>query len=302
MAYNGAGSVFALGMRMTRLGADGSPLVGPANSYMTDALVQVQLGLEYEDGQTINQLNGSGVACLQYKAPDNLTRGTISGLQVCQPDPNVLGFLTGGEIIRDAEGAEVGFAAPEVGTDPLPNGVGLEFWSWAIKNGTKVGYFWWVIPRARLKPSGSWTLSGSDPLLPELEGFCEQNPNWEDGPDNLWPYISDRVWQYAQVPLTDPPDFTPGPRAVLANPTVTSISVTPATASLDVGETAQLTAIATRSDSSTRDVTDDATWTSSAPATATVSTDGLVTGIAVGNATVTATLNAQTDTTAVTVA
>ena len=301
MAYNGAGSLFALGMRFTRLGPTGAPLVGADNAYQTDALVQMQFGLEYEEGEEIIQRNGAGRICLTYKAPDSLKRATISGLQFCTPDPNVLEFLIGGEVIEDGAGNQIGYRAPEVGSEPTPNGVSVELWTRAIIEGAYAGYFWWVFPRVFLRPSGDWTASGSDALVPEFEGFGTQNPAWGDGPNNDWIWGSDRVWQYVQTddfPITGPA-FVP----VDTELTVTSIAVTPATANLDVsdGTTQQLDVEATMSDASLRDVTDMATYVSDAPAIATVDADGLVSPVSAGSANVTATYGGQNDVCAVTV-
>lgn len=107
MAYDGAGSLFALGVRLTKLDATGAPLVGTLSSYKTDALVQIQLGLEYEDGEEILQRNGSGNLCMYYRAPDTLKQGTIEGFQVCSPDPIVKQFVLGGDLITDTGTAEV---------------------------------------------------------------------------------------------------------------------------------------------------------------------------------------------------
>lgn len=64
-----------------------------------------------------------------------------------------------------------------------------------------------------------------------------------------------------------------------------------ASTTLAPGETRQLSAVATRSDGSTSDVTTLATWQSSAPAVATVSPGGLVTAAAEGSVEITATYN-----------
>lgn len=303
MAYNGAGSLFALGMRLTKLAPNGSPLVGADNSYQTDALVQMQFGLEYEEGEEIIQRNGAGRICLTYKAPDSLKRATISGLQVCTPDPNVLEFLIGGEIIEDGDGNQIGYRAPEVGSEPTPDGISIELWTRAIIEGAYSGYFRWVFPRVFLRPSGDWTASGSDPLVPEFEGFGTQNANWGDGPTNDWDYESDRVWQYVQ---TDAFPIEGAEFVAVANElTVTTLAVTPATDNLDLSnaETSQLTAIATMSDASTRDVTTWAgtVWASDDVTKATVTADGLVTPVGIGTANVSATYGAQTDLCAVTV-
>jgi len=301
MAYNGAGSLFALGMRLTRLNQNGSPMVGEDNSYETDALVQMQFGLEYEEGEEIIQRNGAGRICLTYKAPDSLKRATISGLQFCTPDPNVLEFLIGGEVIEDEDGNQIGYRAPEVGSEPTPSGVSLEMWTQEIINGSFAGYYRWVFPRVYLRPSGDWTAGASDALVPEFEGFGTQNANWGDGPVNDWLYGSDRVWQYIQTdtfPITGPAFVE-----VETELTVTSVAVTPPTANLDLSdnETQQLQVMATMSDASVRDVTDMATYTTEVPATCTVSTDGLVTPVGVGESDVTATYGGQNDVCVVTV-
>jgi type IV pilus assembly protein PilY1 len=72
-------------------------------------------------------------------------------------------------------------------------------------------------------------------------------------------------------------------------PTLTSLVVTPATASIYVGGTQQFTATAYYSDNSSQNVTSSATWISSSPGIATVSAGGLATGGAVGTTTITAT-------------
>lgn len=302
-AYDGAGSLFAIAMRLTKLAENGAPLVGAENSYRTSSLVQMESGLEYEDGDEIVQKNGAGVVCLTYKAPDTLKRGTISSLQICQPDPYVLQFLQGGRVLEGDTG-NLGYGAPEVGVESNPNGVSIELVTHAIVDGAKAGYFWWVHPRAFVRTSGGWVKSGSDPLLPEFEGNSTQNPNWGDGPQNDWVWPSDRVWQYMQV--DELPWTIPDVGAfdtVDAELTVTSLAVTPATDSITVGEEVQLVAEATMSDLSVRDVTQSATWESANPAVVTVNADGEITGVSAGGpVSVTATYRTGTDSAAITVA
>jgi uncharacterized protein YjdB len=86
-------------------------------------------------------------------------------------------------------------------------------------------------------------------------------------------------------------------------PTLSSIAVSPASVSLAIGATQQLTVTGTYSDSSTANLTSGSTFLSSATGVATVSAGGLVTAVAVGTATVTATHTAsgKTATSAVTV-
>src|SRR5580692_3790322 len=74
----------------------------------------------------------------------------------------------------------------------------------------------------------------------------------------------------------------------VAAPTVVSIAVTPATASIAVGNTQQFTATATYSDKSTKDITSTATWASGTPAVASISAAGLATGVTGGTSAITA--------------
>jgi uncharacterized protein YjdB len=88
----------------------------------------------------------------------------------------------------------------------------------------------------------------------------------------------------------------------ISTATVTSVAVTSAsTPDVAVGATLQLTATATYSDSSTQDVTSLATWSSSNTNFATVSSVGLVTGVAAGSPIITATFSGKSGTLTVTV-
>ncbi len=82
---------------------------------------------------------------------------------------------------------------------------------------------------------------------------------------------------------------------------LTSIQVSPATASIGTGATQQFTAMGTFSDNSTQDLTSSATWSSSTPATATINTTGLATGVAAGSTTITAVSGSVTGTATLTV-
>ena len=87
--------------------------------------------------------------------------------------------------------------------------------------------------------------------------------------------------------------------------TVTAIQVTPFNPRLPAGFAQQLVATAIFSDGTNRDVTASATWTSATPAAATVSdaagSKGLVTGVAAGTSTISASFSGRTGSTTVTV-
>ena len=83
--------------------------------------------------------------------------------------------------------------------------------------------------------------------------------------------------------------------------TITSIAVTPTTASIATGSTQQFVATATYSNNTTQIITTSATWTSSNDTIATVTSAGLATGVASGSATITATSGSVSGTAALTV-
>jgi hypothetical protein len=86
--------------------------------------------------------------------------------------------------------------------------------------------------------------------------------------------------------------------ALKNGPAVSSVTVTPATASLTPAGTQALVATGTRADTSTNALTATATWTTSNAAVATVSSTGVVAAVAAGTATITATYTSYNTTAA----
>jgi DNA-binding beta-propeller fold protein YncE len=74
-----------------------------------------------------------------------------------------------------------------------------------------------------------------------------------------------------------------GTTTLTVQPALVSIAITPVNPSIKVGTTLQFTATGTYSDSSTQNLTNSVTWTSSKPAIATINTSGLATAIATGS-------------------
>lgn len=74
----------------------------------------------------------------------------------------------------------------------------------------------------------------------------------------------------------------------VANSTVVSISLSPSSPTVQVGSTEQFVATGTRADGNTEDVSNAATWTSSKPTVATVSSSGLLSALSTGSTTITA--------------
>src|SRR4029077_13463983 len=97
-----------------------------------------------------------------------------------------------------------------------------------------------------------------------------------------------------------------GCRGFFVNPTLTSITVAPTSASIIQGGTQQINATGNYNDGSTKDLTGSATWPPSASAVATVSKGGLVTAASTisnppGTATITATSGTITASSTITV-
>ena len=89
-------------------------------------------------------------------------------------------------------------------------------------------------------------------------------------------------------------------QVTVSNATLTSIAVSPASPSVALAGTLQLTATGTFSDGSTQPMLN-VTWSSSSPAVAYVNASGLATGTATGTATMSATVNGVSGSTVLTV-
>ncbi len=83
-----------------------------------------------------------------------------------------------------------------------------------------------------------------------------------------------------------------------AGASLTAISITPTSNSLQASQTQQFTATGTYSDDSTANITSSVTWNSSNEATAIISASGLATGVAAGTSDLSATLDSITSNTA----
>lgn len=202
VARRKTGSVYALGMRVVRLGQTGAPLVGPGNAYVTDNLVKLDFTMNYREGETKERLNGAGRACLFYEAPRTVRNLTIDSLELCNNDSTLEAMLGGGDVLVDAEADPVGYAAPEVGADPSGFGLALELWSAAMHDegyDDAFPYERWLFPRESLWMNGTRSIS-SEPMAVGFAGSGKQNPNYGNGAFNDWEYTSSRVFQHYRVP------------------------------------------------------------------------------------------------------
>jgi hypothetical protein len=204
-----AASIQGVSIRVTRLDAAGNLLAGAGNSYTTSAFMRVSFTPEYEEGDEITEKGANGVVCVTYKAPDTLKRITME-LAICEPDPELSALLSGGLLLRKNLGTagqpnnkSIGWAAPGVGDDPAGNGVALEVWSHAVKDGKKAGvlpYFHWIFPYAKFRQSGDRVIENGL-MANTFEGYGLGNPNFQSGIDGRWefPVAAERAYAYART-------------------------------------------------------------------------------------------------------
>lgn len=204
-----AASIQGVSIRVTRLDAAGNLMGGAGDSYTTSAFMRVSFTPEYEEGDEITEKGANGVVCVTYKAPDTLKRITME-LAICEPDPELSALLSGGLLLRknlgtadEPDNKSIGWAAPGVGDDPAGNGVAIEVWSHAVKDGKKAGvlpYFHWVFPYAKFRQSGDRVIENGL-MANTFEGYGLGNPNFQAGPDGRWefPIAAERPYSYART-------------------------------------------------------------------------------------------------------
>lgn len=204
-----AASVQGVAIRVTRLDAAGNLLNGAGDSYTTSAFLRTSFTPEYEEGDEIVEKSADGTVCVSYKAPDTLKRITME-LAICEPDTELTALLSGGLLLRKNFGTlatpdrqSVGWAAPAVGDDPAGNGVALEVWSFAVKDGKRAAtlpYFYWVFPYVKLRQSGDRVIENGL-LANTFEGYGLGNSLFNVGLDGRWEYpvATQRPYSYART-------------------------------------------------------------------------------------------------------
>ncbi len=188
--------VQACAIRVTRLAANGAPLVGAENMYVSNALVTLGWTSVYTDGEEIEDRNACGDVVVNYRGRDSFKRGDVE-ITLATPDPFLSELLSGGDVL-DVVGLPAGFAAPPIG--PVTgNGIGIELWAIRVDNGTEDAdfpYAHWLYPRIKNLRVGDHE-HGNASIQPPFSGQAYENPNWGDGPvASSWPATSDRVYQW----------------------------------------------------------------------------------------------------------
>ena len=204
-----AASVQGVAIRVTRLDAAGNLLTGAGDSYTTSAFLRTSFTPEYEEGDEIVEKSADGTVCVSYKAPDTLKRITME-IAICDPDPELTALMSGGLLLRknfgsfaSPENKSIGWAAPAVGDDPAGNGVAVEVWSFAVKDGKRAStlpYFYWVFPYVKLRQSGDRVIENGL-LANTFEGYGLGNIEFNAGLDGRWEYpiATERPYAYART-------------------------------------------------------------------------------------------------------
>lgn len=202
-------SVLGEAIRISKLGPNGKILTDENSVYTFKEFISFSFTPEYEDGDEFTQKNAKGGVCVTYKAPDTFKRLNLS-IAICNPDPIVEQLLGGGDLLAGDDPANpVGWAAPAVGEDPVPNGVAIEVWSHAVTDGKQdanTPYFHWVFPYAKLRQSGERVIQ-NDILATEFEGWSVGNEGFGSGPATpYWgfPNTAKKPYSYARVGSTLP--------------------------------------------------------------------------------------------------
>lgn len=205
MAQDYAALVAGTHIRITRLNSDGTLMTGPSASYVTKAFVSFGLTPENEAGDEFTKKTAAGEVCTSVKVPDTLKRVTIQ-LEICNPDPEFTEIATGGKAITSG-GETIGWLAPEIGVDALPNGVAIEVWGKAYVNGKPAStnpYYQWLVPYAVLTNSGDRVIQ-NDMMATTFEGWGVGNATLLDDAVHataLWPVQTDRAYGYVRTSST----------------------------------------------------------------------------------------------------
>jgi hypothetical protein len=204
-----AASIQGVSVRITRLDAAGNLLNNPGDSYTTNAFMRMSFTPEYEEGDEITEKSADGTVCVSFQAPDTLKRVTLE-LAICEPDPEISALISGGLLLRKNLGTigspdrkSVGWSSPAVGDDPSGNGVAIECWSYAVKDGKRsstLPYFHWVFPYCKLRQSGDRVIENGM-LATTFEGYGLGNDLFSAGLDDRWEYplATERPYSYART-------------------------------------------------------------------------------------------------------
>lgn len=172
MATKCFGYLKARVMRVTRLDADGVPVVGAQSVVVSGGFVRIALNMEYEDGTEFVVRNAWGDFCINEQDDDRLKR-VVPTIDFCEVDPDLVEIVTGARLIMDGTDA-VGFALSEA----APTGrFALEAWSKVAGSGSE--YVYWNLPNLGAGRVGPITLENA-------AGTFSLSARSNGAPDGVW--------------------------------------------------------------------------------------------------------------------
>lgn len=301
-------------MRATRVDGCGRPVCGPCSQVVSKGFVSIAMSPQVDEGQAINVTNASGETCVNEPACPTMT-GIQVTINFCQVDTDLFSFITGRDPIVDDQGVNRGTRFADI---LCTAGFALEAWTGVAREEgcdgaqgeAEFGYFplpW--LTGARL---GDWTVENGAVTF-SIVATARKGSAWGVGPYDVMDWaggVPGRLFEpiapdeFGQLLLTriPPPEAECGCQPLTGcDTTIVSITADPAETTLVVTATDQITTLAVQQDGGVQDVTDEATYTTSDPAVATVDANGLVTAVGPGTATITVSYQGFTDTVTVTV-
>lgn len=170
-------------VRVTRLNADGSPMAGPNNVYVTDKPIQAVITPNYQAGVDQTLVGGCDCIIADYRGFDKLKRFDLE-LDLGVMEWGLLEMMTGAAAILD-------------GADPIGNWFPLNQFDCSVPaqpnvcfEGWQTGwdedqqdatwpYIHWIFPSS-FWSWGPQTMQ-NDFLQPKLTGFTRGNTSWGEG-------------------------------------------------------------------------------------------------------------------------
>lgn len=152
---------------------------------------------------TTTQAVGKGAVVIPVSVSQTITTTiTAATIVPCFVDNGTL-VPSGAPVLTDVSagpGNDVGFQAPALGSVSNPNGVGIEFFAKATKNGIQnpVWPWWrWVVPGVKNMhdEARAFDATFQDNMY---TGQAFENPNWGSGPVGDFQFDSSRAYQYVR--------------------------------------------------------------------------------------------------------
>jgi hypothetical protein len=188
-------SIHACTIRVARLEADGVPLPGANNLYVSDAITELTFTPEVRAGQEVEVPDGCGGLCVSYKA-DDVEKWWNVELTICRPDPQLTELLAGGTVLTS--GDAVGYQPGSLNTVRTGYGVSIEVWSHRLDDGGDIDdvfpYWHWAFPKVKGLRLGARRLFEGALENPFTAGKATENAHWFDGPGNDWEVDSSKAW------------------------------------------------------------------------------------------------------------